>query len=364
MKLAKSNRLSTSCIFAWIIFISSGCVITPKTAPVFQPTPTPDIIFVSVPPDATPTPTAFQPIPITPTSDKPIFPTATPTKTPKPIFPTSTPSGIKWAGYTSPSIPAPMPLFKQPPNQINILLMGSDKRPYTGGFRTDALILITVNFDLNTVSLTSFPRDLYVYVPGYSMNRINAVQFKGGFNLTASTFEYNFGVRPDHYALINFSGFVDLIDTLGGINVEVEKKLTDHRDKMGNYTVKPGTVHMDGETTLWYVRSRYTTSDFDRTRRQQEVLKAIFLRMLSFDLVDKFPQLYSQYKNTIQTDLKKSQLLKLIPLAPQFIQGERISRYAIGSNHVSHWLTYEGAQVLLPRREAIKPLLESALNIP
>jgi LCP family protein required for cell wall assembly len=256
-----------------------------------------------------------------------------------------------------------MSLFQQPSNQINILLMGSDKRPYTGGFRTDALILITVNFDSNTVSLTSFPRDLYIYIPGYSMNRINAVQFKGGFNLTASTFEYNFGVRPDHYALINFNGFIDLIDTLGGINVEVAKKLTDHKDKMGNYTVKPGLVHMDGETTLWYVRSRYTTSDFDRTRRQQEVLKAIFLRLLSFDLIEKFPKLYSQFKNTIQTDLKKSQLLKLIPLAPQFVQGDRINHYTIGSNHVSSWLTYEGAQVLLPRREAIKPILESALNI-
>lgn len=242
--------------------------------------------------------------------------------------------------------------------------MGSDKRPYTGGYRTDTLILVTINFDSNTVSLTSFPRDLYVYIPGYSMNRINAAHFNGGFNLTAATFEYNFGVRPDHYALIDFSGFVNLINTLGGINVEVAKKLTDHRDKMGNYTVKPGIVHMDGDTTLWYVRSRYTTSDFDRARRQQEVVKAIFMRLLSFDLIDKFPQLYTQFKNSIQTDLKKSQLLELISLAPQFVQGERINRYVIDSNHVSNWLTYEGAQVLLPRREAIKPLLESALNIP
>jgi LCP family protein required for cell wall assembly len=302
-------------------------------------------------------------MPITPTSNHPIFPTATPTKTPRPIFPTSTPPQTNWSGYASPSIPAPMPLFEQPPNQINILLMGSDKRPYTGGFRTDALILVTVNFDTNTVSLTSFPRDLYVFIPGYTMERINTTQFKGGFKLTASTFEYNFGIRPDHYALINFNGFVDLIDTLDGINVQVGKQLTDHRDRMGNYTVNPGIVHMDGETTLWYVRSRYTTNDFDRTRRQQEVLKAIFLRLLSFDLVEKFPQLYQQYENTIQTDLKNTQLLKLVPLAPQFVQGDRINQYSINSNQVSSWLTYAGAQVLIPNREAIKPILKSALNI-
>jgi len=241
--------------------------------------------------------------------------------------------------------------------------MGSDKRPNTGGFRTDALILVTINFDKNTVSMTSFPRDLYVYIPGYSMERINTAQFKGGFSLTAATFEYNFGVRPDHYALINFDGFVKLINQMSGIKVQVEKKLTDHRDGRGYVTIKPGLVFMDGDTALWYVRSRYSTSDFDRTRRQQEVLKAIFVRLIEIDLVESFPYLYKQFKNTIQTDLTKSQLLKLIPIAPQFIKGDRITHYAIGSGQVTSWLTYAGAQVLLPNREAIRPILQAALNI-
>jgi LCP family protein required for cell wall assembly len=348
---------------AGVIILLSGCVITPKSTPPLPPSPTPDTILITAPAHATHTPTAFQPDPITPTSDRPIFPTATPTNTPKPVFPTSTPLKNNWTSYSSPSIPPPMALFKQPPNQINILVMGSDKRPNTGGFRTDALILVTINFDKNTVSMTSFPRDLYVYIPGYSMDRINTAQFKGGFSLTAATFEYNFGVRPDHYALINFDGFVSLINTMSGINVQVEKKLTDHRDGRGNVTVKPGLVFMDGDTALWYVRSRYSTSDFDRTRRQQEVLKAIFVRLIEIDLVASFPHLYKQFKNTIQTDLTKDELLKLIPLAPQFIKGDRINHYAIGGSQVTSWLTYAGAQVLLPNREAIIPILQTALNV-
>jgi LCP family protein required for cell wall assembly len=345
------------------IILLSGCVITPKSATSLPPTPTPDTILVTAPANATHTPTAFQPLPITPTSDRPLFPTATPTKTPKPILPTSTPQKNNWASYSSPSIPAPMALFKQPPNQINILVMGSDQRPNTGGFRTDALILVTINFDKKTVSMTSFPRDLYVFIPGFSMERINTAQFKGGFSLTASTFEYNFGVRPDHYAMINFNGFVQLINKMGGIKVQVGKKLSDHRDGRGTVTVKPGLVYMDGDTALWYVRSRYSTSDFDRTRRQQEVLKAIFVRLIEIDLVESFPHLYKQFKNTIQTDMTKAELLQLVPLAPQFIKGERINHYAVGSGQVTSWLTYAGAQVLLPNHAAIKPILKAALNV-
>jgi LCP family protein required for cell wall assembly len=242
--------------------------------------------------------------------------------------------------------------------------MGSDQRHNDGGFRTDALLLVTINFDLNTVNLTSFPRDLYVYLPGRTMDRINTAQFKGGFNLTAETFEYNFGVRPDHYALIKFDGFMNLINTLGGINVQVAHQLTDQRDGYGNYTVYPGLVPMDGETTLWYVRARYTTSDFDRIKRHQEVLQAIFYRLLSFDLIEKIPELFEQFQYTIQTDMNLEDLLELIPLATIFAEGDRINHYVISRQHVTSWLTYSGAQVLLPNREAIQAIMKNALNIP
>jgi LCP family protein required for cell wall assembly len=256
-----------------------------------------------------------------------------------------------------------MGLLEQPPNQINILLMGSDQRPNDGGFRTDVLVLVTLNTDLATVNMTSFPRDLYVYIPGWTMDRINTAQVRGGFQLTAQTFEYNFGVRPDHWAMINFDGFVSIIDSLGGIEVEVGEKLVDHRDQYGKYVIRPGLREMDGETALWYVRSRKTTNDFERTERQQEVLKAIFYRLVSLDAVGRAPELYKQYQQTILTDLTLGDILPLLPLAPQLRDNGNINHYAIGPEEISPWISYGGAQVLLPDQLAVRAVMEKALNI-
>ena len=257
-----------------------------------------------------------------------------------------------------------MGVLPQPKNQINILLMGSDQRPFDGGFRTDVLLLLTLNTDLGTASITSFPRDLYVYIPGWTMERINTAQARGGFELTSLTFEYNFGVKPDHWAMVNFDGFTNLIDSLGGIEVQVGQTLTDHRDKHGNYTVKAGPNYMDGETALWYVRSRYTSSDFDRGRRQQEVLIGIFFRLLSLNAVAKAPELFNEYKQTIQTDLTLDDIFPLLPLATQLADGDNINRYQISPSEVTPWVNpYNGAQVLLPIQSLVKQVMLQALNI-
>ena len=179
--------------------------------------------------------------------------------------------------------------------------------------------------------------------------------------LLASTMEFNFGVRPDYYAMINLWTFQNLIDTLGGINVEVGRALSDQRTGYGTYTVYPGTVHMNGETALWYVRSRYTTNDFDRTRRAQEVVTALARRLLSFDVVTKFPSLYNQFSGLIETNLPLSEISPLLPVADEFFNGQ-IGTYAVGPSHVSHWVTPGGSQVLLPNKSAIRALLAAVLN--
>lgn len=179
--------------------------------------------------------------------------------------------------------------------------------------------------------------------------------------MLADTFEYNFGIRPDYYGMVNFYGYQNLIDSLNGINVDVAQTLTDARSGYGDYTVFPGTVHMDGETALWYVRSRYSTSDFDRTRRQQEVVFALIKRLISFDLVTKFPELYQQFQGTIETNLTLSEIKPLLPVADNLFRGE-IGRYAVGPSYVSNWVTPGGAQVLLPNKPAIQALLKAALN--
>lgn len=261
-------------------------------------------------------------------------------------------------------IPAQMGALAQPEGQVNILLLGSDQRPNDGGFRTDVIELLTLNTKDNSVSLTSFPRDLYVYQPGWHMNRINAAMAHGDFELLAQTFAYNFGVMPDHYVFINFSGFVSIIDALGGINVQVAQGITDEREGPGDFSVPAGNVLMDGPTALWYVRSRGTSSDFDRTRRQQEVLVAIFFRLLSLNAIAKAPELYEQYKTLVSTDLGITDALSLLPLASAVGGNNQIHHYAIGPNDVTPWTTSSGGAVLLPIREDVLAIMKQALSSP
>jgi LCP family protein required for cell wall assembly len=259
--------------------------------------------------------------------------------------------------------PAPAALIEQADGQVNILMLGSDQRPDDGGFRTDVLLLVSVNPDLGSVSLTSFPRDLYVYQPDWGMGRINSAYAHGDFDLLAETFEYNFGVRPDHWVLINFDGFRQIIDALGGIQVSVSHSLSDQRDGFGEYSVEAGEQSMDAETALWYVRSRGSSDDFDRTRRQQEVLRALFFRSMSLEMLKNAPSIYEAYQAMVETDLSFGDLLPLLSIPGQLSNGN-IQSYLIGPALVSPWRTETGAAVLLPDQAAIQAKLQEAVGIP
>lgn len=262
-------------------------------------------------------------------------------------------------------VPSPVGRFTQPEGQVNILLLGSDQRPNDGGFRTDVILLVTLNLDGKSVSVTSFPRDLYVYEPGWRVDRINGAFGRGGFEMMADTVEYNFGVRPDHYVLVNFAGFEKIVDELGGIAVQVAQALTDERDGPGTFSVAAGPMAMDGETALWYVRSRGTSSDFDRTRREQEVLVALFNKLLSSDAIDRAGELYKQYQQTVTTDLTLEHLLPLLPLAAELGAGNgKMARYAIGADLVTSFTTSSGGAVLLPNTTLVLEIMRLALNVP
>jgi len=319
----------------------------------------PGITLVTADPNAAATPTAFMPL----------FPTETPipTATAAP-GPAATPTPINpWGSYAGPAepsaieIPPPMPEIPQNDGTVNIVLLGSDIRPNDGGWRTDTILIVSLDPSAGRVRMISAPRDLYVYIPGWRVDRINVADVHGGFDMLAQTIEYNFGIPIDHMMRIDFSGFKQLVDTLGGLDVNSTGYLNDEcGGKWWSYGI--GTYHMGGYEALCYVRMRKTSSDYDRLRREQEVLLAIADRLASLDGLSRIPELYQQFHALVKTDLEVNDLLPLVPLATTLAADRsRITLHRVDSTLTTSWLVpYSGANVLLPNREAILAMLQAA----
>lgn len=289
-------------------------------------------------------------------------PSATPTRTPDPSQP--------WGDYAPPQepsaieVPPPAPLIEMDPAVVNILVLGSDQRPYGGGYRTDVVMLVSLDPSKGTATLLSIPRDLYVYIPGWRVNRINTADPRGGPEMLANTIQYTFGVPVHYYARIDFSGFMRVIDTLGGVDVQVTGYLYDECGSTW-YRYSPGnTYHMDGFTALCYVRMRKGSSDFDRLRRQQEVLEAIFRKSLTLNALSRFPQLYAQYRSAIQTDMSLTDAIPLIPLGRQLASDpSQIQRVRIDPSMATGWrVPASGASVLLPDHAKIQELMQQTFG--
>jgi LCP family protein required for cell wall assembly len=334
-----------------LVMLLAGCAgpgpaasINKQAAPiglVKSPAPTASRTpFQPIPPTSTHTPLPS----ITPsiTATFTLTPTPTPTETPLPFTPT--------AWYFD---------LDLPDDQETFLVLGSDERP-GGGYRTDVILLVIVNPSEGTASVVSFPRDLYVFIPYYGMNRINTAMYMGGFSGLADTFEYNFGIRPHHYVMTNFNSFMDIIDTLDGIDVHVRKELVDTCKlpiAYGDYCIiQTGVQPMNGETALWYVRSRKSTNDFDRNRRQQEVLLALFNRFLTIDGLSRAPDLFEIMRDNVETDLNLDDVLP----APRLAKDGHIRFYSVGQSEVWNYVAEGGAMVLLPNQEAIYSILQQA----
>ncbi len=281
---------------------------------------------------------------------------ATPTLTAKPtLTPTPTPTATITASPTATTIPDGV---------VNIVLIGTDWRE-GGGARSDVMMLVSIHKLEGTVSVVSFPRDLYINIPNHGPDRINVAKGYTGYNGLFDTFETNFLVRPDHYISTNMQGFTSIINTLGGVDVYVEQAMSDRCDlpqaKKGYCSYGVGTHNMDGKTALWYVRSRYTSSDLDRLRREQETLKGMLTKLLSMNAVERAPELYATFHNSVETDLKVEDILGLAPVAARLTDKNSIHRYTIGIDQVTPTRTKTGAAVLMPNLPAIQEMVHEAV---
>lgn len=322
-------------------------------------------------------------------ADTPI-PSATPTSRPQ-IAPTlAVLTGTKFV--IGGGIPTPVPTFQVPPGTTNVLLLGSDIGLDEGVGRTDTLIIVAINREGPTASMVSLPRDMWVYIPGWTANRINtalsrgsSVGYPGGaVAQLKDTILYNFGVPIHYYAQIDFEGFKQGVDLIGGIDVAVSCQLRDWRlkspelnpeneDNWHMFTLKPGVYHMDGDTALWYARSRLTTSDFDRGRRQQQILRAALNQGVDLNLLSQIPELWGTYQNSVKTDMDIGRMLQLAALAPEVRENGIQHLYIVGNQLEPYVVPSSGAHVQVPvwekaqdtfRRLFLPPALNRAARPP
>ncbi|MCP4358488.1 MAG: hypothetical protein GY796_10775 [Chloroflexi bacterium] len=320
------------------------------------PTATPDESATAGPsptPSQTPSPTW--------TSTQTLTPSPTPTFKPQ-VVPTLSETAAPTnflEGVPTPvtAVPSPVPTFETPREITNVLLLGSDT-PLTGDHkRTDSMIIVSINQDKQIASMISLPRDLYVYHPGKIMSRLNTAIGLGGVDQLRQTILYNFGIPIHYYAEIDFDGFETAVDAMGGVDIAVSCRLQDWRlispeldplveENWAQFALEPGVHHMDGDMALWYARSRRSTNDFDRGRRQQQLLRAMLNQGVDLNLISEAPTLWNTYKNTVETDLDIGRFLQFVTLASAVRQNGVQNLYL--ARGTQSWVTPGGAQVQLP----------------
>jgi LCP family protein required for cell wall assembly len=370
-------------IVAFLALLIAGCTALPADQPPDDYSP---YYLVTVAPDASATPTPFRPFTLVSLNNQ---------QAPVPQVQVSATEGMLQATPLSTTTPFPTPISPptvqptpqvltdaQPvinaPDSVTFLLLGSDTRGGTS-FRTDTIVIAAVRPNDGQVSLISIPRDLWVNIPTVGMQRINTAYQSGelgdyaggGPGLLKDTILYNFGLQIDHTAMVDFNGFRQIVSTIGGVDVPISCPYTDWRlidptydpedeNSWALFTAGPGLIHMDGDYALWYARSRKKSNDFDRGRRQQEVLRAIYAQALNTNLVPQIPQLYNDLSSTLTTDLGLGDILTLSPLALHLTNAD-IRSYYISGDLVSDWITPAGADVLVPNVESIQAMLKDAV---
>lgn len=205
-------------------------------------------------------------------------------------------------------------------DNISILFIGiddSEKRAQGGeASRSDALILATLNNEGKTVKLVSIPRDSYVYIPyvGYN-DKITHAHAYGGTLAAIETVENLFDVPVDYYVRLNFDAFIDVVDALGGLDMEVDIPTAYmEKDEFDRNTIllEPGYQHLDGAQTLALARHRKLDSDLERGKRQQEIIKAIAQKASSFSSITKYDDVLEAVGNNMKTDMTFDEMKALI----------------------------------------------------
>lgn len=238
-------------------------------------------------------------------------------------------------------------------HKFTILIVGVDHNDTiqdTG--RSDAIILATVDVDNKDVYFLSIPRDSYVDIEGEGENKINHAYAVGGIGLLIDTIEKTLQVPVDYYAVTDFAGFESVVDTLGGVEINVDKRMY-YQTYDGLIDIEEGTQVLDGEKALQYVRYRHDAlGDITRVSRQQQFMMALFRKMMKPENYDKLPEVVPELLSAIDTNMTKSQMLKAALLLKDINEDQIDSGTLPGTfanyNGISYWkLDQEQCQALI-----------------
>lgn len=224
---------------------------------------------------------------------------------------------------------------------LNIMLFGEDNHGASEHGRSDTMIMASIDNRHKKFKLTSFQRDTYVYIPGYGYDKINASYTDGGAKLSIQTIESNFGIKVDRYAVVDFDSFKKIIDTLGGVDIELTQDEIDYinyqmyKNKQvqspATITDAPGVVHLNGREALWYARNRGLSKgedgneigidgdDWDRTSRQRKLLETVFNSMKNADF-GQIVSIVSSIEPLVTTNLKKDEITALVSRAMTYLK--------------------------------------------
>jgi LCP family protein required for cell wall assembly len=254
-------------------------------------------------------------------------------------------------------------------DRVNILLLGIDKRddePFNGT-RSDTVMIASIDPVTKSAALVSLPRDLWVQIPNYGPQRINVAHAVGGPDLVQRTVTANFGIPIQYYARVDFRAFEELVDTVGGVMIDVDRAVKDDEYPTEDYGYQriyfaPGPQLLDGKRALQYARSRHGSNDFSRSRRQQTVIVALRERALQLNMLSKAPSMVGIVQKHLSTDLSPVQLLSLARLISEVDRG-RIGNLVIDTTNCARGFTMNGADLLATDPGCVKREIDSTFRL-
>ena len=230
---------------------------------------------------------------------------------------------------------------------LNILLIGQDRRPDQPRQRSDSMIILSYNMKSKKATLISLMRDMYVQIPGYSDNRINAAYQFGGMELLDSTIDKNFGVRIDGNMEVDFDGFSSIVDLLGGVDIDIADYDVAYLNTKYHWNLISGLNHLDGEKTLAYSQIRYVgNADYERTERQRNVMTLLIDKIMDLNTAEQLKMLDAVLPY-LTTDMSKQDIVKYcMSVMSNGLKG--IKKYRIPADETFSSPVIRGMDVLLP----------------